>query len=89
MADVSELRMELIFPRSTFSRLTPRGVVGALWAVAEVGVTGVAVAAAAAAAALVLEAFVGMVGSFDAASDFVVLATAVGALSFLSSASKK
>lgn len=87
MADVSELRMELIFPRSTFSRLTPRGVVGALWAVAEVGVTGVAVAAAA--AALVLEAFVGMVGSFDAASDFVVLATAVGALSFLSSASKK
>lgn len=30
MADVSELRMELIFPRSTFSRLTPSGEVGAL-----------------------------------------------------------
>lgn len=30
MADVSELRMELIFPRSTFSRLTPIGVKGAL-----------------------------------------------------------
>lgn len=30
MADVSELRMELIFPRSTFSRLTPRGAAGAL-----------------------------------------------------------
>lgn len=26
MADVSELRMELIFPRSTFARLTPRGL---------------------------------------------------------------
>lgn len=30
MADVSELRMELIFPRSTLARLTPRGLVGAL-----------------------------------------------------------
>lgn len=53
-----------------------------------VGVTAVAVVAAAAAAELVLEAFVGVVGGFDAASDFVVLATAVDALSFLSSASK-
>lgn len=29
MAEVSELRMELIFPRSTFSRLTPTGALGA------------------------------------------------------------
>lgn len=32
IADVSELRMELIFPRSTFSRLTAIGVSGVLWA---------------------------------------------------------
>lgn len=44
--------------------------------------------AVAAAALMVLEAFVGIVGSFDAVSDFVVLATAAGALSFLSSANK-
>ena len=30
MAVVSELRMELIFPRSTLARLTPRGLVGAV-----------------------------------------------------------
>lgn len=83
MADVRELRMELIFPRSTFSRLTPSGFTEALWAAAVVGVTGVAGAAA---VALVFEAFVGVVGSFDAASD---LATAVDVLSFLSSASKE
>lgn len=46
------------------------------------GVTGVAVAAA---VALVLDAFIGVVGNFDAASD---LATAVDVLSFLSPASK-
>lgn len=80
MADVSELRMELIFPRSTFARLTPRGLVDVLGVVVEVGVTGVAVAAE-----LDLEAFVGVVGGFDTASSFVVLATAGDALSFLSS----
>ncbi len=50
---------------------------------AEVGVTGAAVAAA---PELVLEAFVGVVGGFEVASDFAVLATAADALSFLSSA---
>lgn len=82
MADVSELRMELIFPRSTFARLTPRGFAEALGALAEVGVTGAAVAAT---AALAFEAFVGVVGSFDAGSDLVVLATAEVTLSLLSS----
>lgn len=46
------------------------------------GVTGAAVAAA---GVLILDAFVGVVGGFDAASD---LATAVDVLSFLSSAIK-
>lgn len=36
----------------------------------------------------VLETFVGVVGGFDAASDFIVLATAADTLSFLSSAVK-
>lgn len=36
----------------------------------------------------VLAAFVGVVGGFDAASDFVVLATAADTLSFLSSTVK-
>lgn len=43
---------------------------------------------AVAAEELVFEAFVGVVGGFDAASDFVALATAADALSFLSSDSK-
>lgn len=60
MADVSELRMELIFPRSTLARLTPSGLAGAL---AEVGVPVVEVAAA---EALFFEAFVGVVGTIAA-----------------------
>lgn len=86
IADVRELRMELIFPRSTLARLTPRGAVGALGPVAEVGVTGVA--GVAAAVLLVLEAFVGVVGSFDATSDLLVFVTGVKDLSFFSSAHK-
>lgn len=82
MADVSELRMELIFPRSTLARLTPSGVVGALVAVADVGVSGVTVAAA---EVLVLEAFVGVMGGFDGTSDFIVFEAATAGLSFLSS----
>lgn len=77
MADVSELRIELIFPRSTFARLTPSGLAGVLWALAEVGVTVVAVAAATS----LFEAFVGVVGA--------TAVTAVGiVLSFLFPACK-
>ncbi len=43
---------------------------------------------AVAAVELVFEAFVGVVGGFEVASDFAVLATAADAFSFLSSASK-
>ena len=75
MADVSELRMELIFPRSTLAKLTPKGVVGAGVDLADVGVPGFAVVAA---TALVFEAFVGVLGSFISVSDFGVLETAVG-----------
>lgn len=39
-------------------------------------------------AGLVLEPFVGVVGAFGAASDFIFLATAAETLSFLSSASR-
>lgn len=49
---------------------------------AEVGGAGVAEAES------VLAAFVGVVGGFDAASDFVVLGTAADTLSFLSSTAK-
>lgn len=49
---------------------------------AEVGGAGVAEAES------VLAAFVGVVGGFDAASDFVVLGTAADTLSFLSSTVK-
>lgn len=42
---------------------------------------------AVAAVELVFEAFVGVVGGFETASDFAVLATAADAFSFLSSAS--
>ena len=41
-----------------------------------------------AAVELVFEAFVGVVGGFDAASDFAVLEKRPGTLSFLSPASK-
>ena len=83
MADVRELRMELIFPKSTLARLTPSGLVGALRAEAEVGVIGVVVTAAV--LAFVLAAFVGVVGTFGAKSDFVALETAADAFSFFSS----
>lgn len=80
--------MELIFPRSTLARLTPRGVVGALRPAVEVGVTGVAVAGV---VALAFEDLVGVVGSvsFDNAPSFVVLETTVEAFSFFSSDSGK
>lgn len=85
MADVSELRIELIFPRSTLARLTPRGVVGAPETLVDVGVTGAAVVVAAGAAATGLKTFVGVVGSFDGVSDFKDLETDWDGLSFLSS----
>lgn len=88
MADVRELRMELIFPRSTLARLTPRGVVGALVTLACMGVTGAAVVAAAA-DTTGLETVVGVVGGSDVVSDFKVLETEGGDLSFLSSISKR
>ena len=45
MAEVMELRMELIFPGSTFARLTPRVVAGVHWRLGAVGVSGVGVVA--------------------------------------------
>lgn len=92
MADVSELRIELIFPRSTLARLTPRGVVGALVTLVDVGVTGAAVVvvvAAGEAAATGLKTFVGVVGSFNGVSDFEDLETDWDGLSFLSSRGEK
>lgn len=83
MAEVSELRMEVIFPRSTLARLTPRGVAGVLAGVADVGVTGVVVVVVA--EALFLEAFAGGFGSFEGASDFAALDMAAAGFSFLSS----
>lgn len=73
--------MELIFPRSTLARLTPRGAVGAVVALAGVGVTGFAVVTA---EGLGLDGFVGVLGGFDAESGFV-LVTAGDSLSSLSS----
>lgn len=69
--------MELIFPKSTFARLTPITAEETFWAEEEVGVAG-----AAAELEFVLAALAGVVGGFDAASDFVALVTAVEALSF-------
>lgn len=85
MAEVSELRMELILPRSTFSRPTPRGTAGVLWV--EVEVEGAEMPAA---EEVTLEALVGVVGVFGAASAFVALATVAAALlSFFLSAMQK
>lgn len=81
MADVSELRIELIFPRSTLARLTPRGADGVFVAVADVEVTEVVVTAA---EALVLKTFAGVLVTFEDTSDFVVFETAEEGLSFLS-----
>lgn len=86
MADVSELRIELIFPRSTLAKLTPRGVVGAGVALADVGVPGFAVGAA---EAVVFDVFVGVHGSLFSVSDFGVLETAVDDLSLSSATYRK
>lgn len=61
--------MELIFPRSTLARFTPRGVVGVVIALADVGVTGAAVVTT---EGMGLGGFVAVLGGFDAASDFVL-----------------
>lgn len=71
--------MELIFPKSTFARLTPITAEETFWVEAEVGV---GVAGAAAELEFILAALAGVVRGFDAASDFVALVTAVEALSF-------
>lgn len=88
MTDVRELRIELIFPRSTLARSTPRGVVGTLVTLACTGVTG-AVVTAAAADVTGLETVVGVVGDFDVVSNFKVLETEGEDLSFFSSIRKK
>lgn len=77
--------MELIFPRSTLARLTPRGVVGAVVALVVVGVTGVDVGVE----ALTFAAFTGVSVSFDRTSGFKVLGTAFVGFSCFSSATRK
>lgn len=77
--------MELIFPRSTLAKFTPRGEVGALVALVVVGVTGVDVGVE----ALTFEAFAGVSGSFDRTSGFKVLETAFVGFSCLLAGPKK
>ena len=83
MAEVMELRMELIFPRSTLARLTPSVVVGVLWRVTAIGDSGVG----AEAGGVVLGDFIVVSGrlSFDGTPTLVVLETAGDAFPVFSS----
>jgi len=89
MADVMELRMELIFPRSTLSKLTPSGEVGALRPAAGGAVSGVGGAGAEAGGVVLGDLVVVSVSvSFIGTLNFVILKTAGDAVSVLSPTGK-